>query len=53
MHVISIAKAALEPTSDFPRLKQAPLVNSSQCHSASCRETGRKDKERCDFPKQK
>lgn len=25
-------------TSDFPRLKQAPLVNSSQCHSASCGE---------------
>lgn len=25
-------------TSDFPRLKQAPLVNSSQCHSASYRE---------------
>jgi len=25
-------------TSDLPRLKQAPLVNSSQCHSASCKQ---------------
>lgn len=29
-------QTSLKLTSDFPRLKQAPLVNSSQCHSASC-----------------
>lgn len=38
---ISNAQASLKLTSDFPRLKQAPLVNSSQCHSASCRERER------------
>lgn len=44
-HEIPIAEVALQPTSDFPRLKQAPLVNSSQCHSASCRDTERKKTE--------
>lgn len=40
----------LKLTSDFPRLKQAPLVNSSQCHSASCRERGREGEKQRKFP---